>query len=68
MEDFLDRLGKSNTIYSKKITSKFYYLIFPVPFRRYWEMDGLVTGGQWDSKEGCQPYEIPKCDHHTTGM
>lgn len=42
--------------------------MFPRSLRRYWELDGLVTGGQWNSNEGCQPYLIPKCDHHTTGM
>jgi len=41
---------------------------FPGEAWRYWEVDGLVTGGQWDSKEGCQPYQVPKCDHHTTGQ
>ena len=40
----------------------------PSNSRRYWEEDGLVTGGQYGTKEGCQPYLVPKCDHHTTGM
>ena len=29
--------------------------------------DGLVTGGQYGSDEGCQPYLIPKCNHHEPG-
>ncbi|XP_072042213.1 cathepsin B-like [Amphiura filiformis] len=33
----------------------------------YWKNTGLVTGGQYNSKEGCQPYEIPACDHHVVG-
>lgn len=33
----------------------------------YFKSDGLVTGGQYDSGQGCQPYLIPKCEHHTTG-
>jgi len=28
---------------------------------------GLVTGGNYDSKEGCSPYTIANCDHHCTG-
>ena len=27
----------------------------------------MVTGGQYGSNEGCQPYEIPKCNHHEPG-
>jgi len=33
----------------------------------YFDRDGLVTGGQYNSKQGCQPYEIPACDHHVVG-
>uniref|UniRef100_A0A2I9LNU9 Cathepsin B n=1 Tax=Centruroides hentzi TaxID=88313 RepID=A0A2I9LNU9_9SCOR len=33
----------------------------------YWVSDGIVTGGLYDSNEGCQPYQIPSCEHHTTG-
>ncbi|XP_003388842.1 PREDICTED: cathepsin B-like [Amphimedon queenslandica] len=33
----------------------------------YWVKDGLVTGGQYGSDEGCQPYLIPKCNHHEPG-
>lgn len=26
-----------------------------------------MTGGQYGSNEGCQPYLIPKCNHHEPG-
>lgn len=29
----------------------------------FWTTDGVVTGGQYGSKQGCQPYTIPKCGH-----
>lgn len=28
---------------------------------------GCVTGGQYGTNEGCQPYQIKPCEHHTTG-
>jgi cathepsin B len=28
---------------------------------------GLVTGGQYGTNEGCQPYTLPHCDHHEPG-
>lgn len=34
---------------------------------RYWEETGLVTGGQYGSNQGCQPYKIKSCDHHVVG-
>ena len=37
------------------------------PHRDYFKSEGIVTGGEYDSGEGCQPYLIPKCEHHTTG-
>ncbi|XP_064596982.1 cathepsin B-like [Liolophura sinensis] len=33
----------------------------------YFEKDGLVTGGQYDSHQGCRPYTIKACDHHVIG-
>lgn len=33
----------------------------------YYERTGLVTGGQYNSKQGCQPYLVPSCDHHVVG-
>jgi hypothetical protein len=31
-------------------------------------MSGLVTGGNYNSGEGCQPYSIEACEHHTNGL
>ncbi|KAI0229188.1 Cathepsin B [Lamellibrachia satsuma] len=28
---------------------------------------GLVTGGQYHSKQGCRPYSIAQCEHHVPG-
>lgn len=42
--------------------SKTWYL-----YRSYWVRSGISTGGQYNSKEGCKPYSIAKCDHHVTG-
>lgn len=33
----------------------------------YFQQTGLVTGGDYDSGEGCQPYTLPACEHHTQG-
>lgn len=40
---------------------------YPSSAWRYWVNTGLVTGGLWDSKKGCQPYSIEACEHHMTG-
>ncbi|MFH4975219.1 hypothetical protein AB6A40_001928 [Gnathostoma spinigerum] len=29
----------------------------------YWVTDGIVSGGDYESKEGCKPYQFPKCSH-----
>ena len=34
---------------------------------KYFESHGLVTGGQFNTSEGCQPYSIAACDHHVVG-
>lgn len=33
----------------------------------YWVRNGIVSGGPYGSNEGCQPYEIPACEHHSNG-
>jgi len=33
----------------------------------YWATSGLVTGGPYDSNEGCYPYQVAACDHHVNG-
>jgi len=40
---------------------------YPAAAWSYYDRDGVVTGGQYNSKEGCQPYEIQACDHHVVG-
>lgn len=33
----------------------------------YWKHFGLVSGGSYNSSQGCRPYEIPPCEHHVPG-
>jgi len=33
----------------------------------YWKSHGIVSGGQYGSKEGCRPYSLQKCEHHVSG-
>eukprot|EP00743_Colponemidia_sp_Colp-15_P000245 GILK01000286.1.p1 GENE.GILK01000286.1~~GILK01000286.1.p1 ORF type:complete len:383 (+),score=40.87 GILK01000286.1:55-1149(+) len=33
----------------------------------YWVSHGLVSGGNYGSKEGCYPYQIENCNHHVDG-
>ncbi|XP_072042204.1 cathepsin B-like [Amphiura filiformis] len=40
---------------------------YPMAAWDFWKSEGIVTGGQYNSNEGCQPYEIPACDHHVVG-
>jgi cathepsin B len=40
---------------------------FPQAAWQYFQGTGLVTGGNYNSSQGCEPYTIPICDHHTTG-
>ncbi|XP_041361383.1 cathepsin B-like [Gigantopelta aegis] len=40
---------------------------YPRAAWEYYENVGLVTGGQYGSKQGCQPYVLPQCDHHVPG-
>ncbi|XP_050410186.1 cathepsin B isoform X2 [Patella vulgata] len=40
---------------------------FPAAAWDFWKTEGLVTGGQYNSHQGCQPYEIKSCDHHVVG-
>jgi len=34
---------------------------YPLQAFRYWASTGVVTGGPYDSHQGCQPYEIKPC-------
>jgi len=40
---------------------------FPPAAWKYFEENGLVTGGQYNSHEGCRPYTIEPCEHHVNG-
>jgi len=40
---------------------------FPGAAWSHWVKKGIVTGGNYNSSQGCQPYIIPACEHHTTG-
>jgi len=40
---------------------------FPESAWNYFKSHGLVTGGNYNSKVGCQPYSIQDCDHHVNG-
>jgi len=33
----------------------------------YYKRNGIVSGGNYASKEGCQPYSIEDCEHHSNG-
>jgi len=33
----------------------------------HWKMFGVVSGGQFNSSEGCRPYPFIKCNHHVKG-
>lgn len=35
--------------------------------RNWWKATGIVTGGLYNSSNGCQPYTITACDHHESG-
>jgi len=40
---------------------------FPESAWQWWDKTGVVTGGGWDSHEGCYPYGVAACDHHVKG-
>ncbi|KAK4872421.1 hypothetical protein RN001_014450 [Aquatica leii] len=33
----------------------------------YWTKEGIVSGGEYNSHQGCRPYEIGPCEHHSNG-
>ncbi|XP_018010933.1 cathepsin B [Hyalella azteca] len=33
----------------------------------FWLDEGIVSGGNFESKSGCQPYVVPACEHHVDG-
>lgn len=40
---------------------------YPEAAWEYYKHTGVVTGGNYNSKDGCEPYSIPSCDHHVNG-
>lgn len=40
---------------------------YPGSAWKYWKNTGMVSGGSYGSHQGCQPYEIAPCEHHTSG-
>lgn len=57
--ELLGNAGYNN--YNIAVSKTWYF------YRSYWVRSGISTGGQYNSKEGCKPYSIAKCDHHVTG-
>lgn len=40
---------------------------YPNAAFEYWHRKGICSGGLYKSNEGCKPYSIMACEHHTTG-
>lgn len=40
---------------------------FPGAAWKYWVHRGIVTGGSYNSSQGCVPYGIQPCEHHVPG-
>jgi cathepsin B len=40
---------------------------YPQAAWEYFKDTGLVTGGNYNTKQGCEPYTIKSCDHHVNG-
>lgn len=40
---------------------------YPQAAWQWFSRTGCVTGGNYNTHQGCSPYSIPNCDHHTTG-
>jgi len=40
---------------------------FPQAAWQYYQETGLVTGGNYNTKQGCEPYTVKACDHHVNG-
>jgi len=40
---------------------------FPEAAWEFFQHTGLVTGGLYDSHQGCRPYSIAACEHHVNG-
>nr|APA33878.1 seminal fluid protein [Nilaparvata lugens] len=40
---------------------------FPGMAWRHWVHNGIVSGGQYGTKQGCVPYAFEPCEHHING-
>jgi len=40
---------------------------YPGAAWQYWVRSGVVTGGQYTTHDGCMPYPLAPCEHHTNG-
>lgn len=40
---------------------------YPQSAWSYWQSTGIVTGGDYNSGQGCYPYQVAACEHHVTG-
>ncbi|KAI0986296.1 hypothetical protein GJ496_008638 [Pomphorhynchus laevis] len=40
---------------------------FPTNAWQYYINEGIVSGGNYATNEGCIPYSIPSCEHHANG-
>lgn len=40
---------------------------YPEAAWQFWKTAGLVSGGNYNSNQGCEPYSLANCDHHCTG-
>lgn len=40
---------------------------YPEAAWEYFAHSGLVSGGNYNSNQGCRPYTIPACEHHVNG-
>ncbi|XP_074656001.1 cathepsin B-like isoform X1 [Tubulanus polymorphus] len=40
---------------------------YPQAAWSFFKNTGLVSGGQYNSHQGCRPYTIPSCEHHVVG-
>jgi cathepsin B len=36
---------------------------YPVAAWNHYKLTGLVTGGNYNTSQGCEPYTLPECDH-----
>jgi len=40
---------------------------YPQMAWEHFKRTGICTGGNYNTNEGCKPYSIPECEHHTNG-